>query len=49
MKIQVDFPFIGADPFMELIGYGDKCQLVRKIVKRILRETLRGIKTNHVE
>ena len=24
------FSFIGADPFMELIGYGDKCQMVKK-------------------
>ena len=32
------FSFIGADPFMELIGYGDKCQMVKKDSQENLQE-----------
>ena len=31
------FSFIGANPFMELIGYGDKCQIVKKDIQENLQ------------
>ena len=44
------FSFIGANPFMELIGYGDKCQMVKKDSQENLQgKPLEVLKRNHVE